>query len=273
MKVKSGFTLTELLVVITTIALLIFLFTPALAELRKSAADAECMMNLNRWGTIFKMYTADNYGFFTDGEYYDERLPSLGRHMRGGDWLTTLWDDYIAPDPNILLCPMAASVERETPIAFRCWGGGRPNNEDMERYIPKKPDARGSYTLNNWVNNVSLAGNQGPYDRKLFWRNVQVANSSEIPIFTDSTRWAFYPKTADTPPPYEGNMGGAVANEMRRICINRHDGAVNILMMDFSARRVSLKKLWEPTMRWHRKWFEEASESGQPQWPDWMKDF
>jgi len=37
---------------------------------------------------------------------------------------------------------------------------------------------------------------------------------------------------------------------MKRVCIDRHNGYVNGVFLDFSARRIGLKELW--VLKWHR---------------------
>lgn len=63
---------------------------------------------------------------------------------------------------------------------------------------------------------------------------------------------------------------------MRRFCINRHDGYVNIAFLDGSVRRIGLKELW--TLKWHRNYATRNpwTRSGGVQpvaWPDWMRAF
>ena len=56
-KSTKGFTIVELLVVISIIALLIALLLPALARARKLALTTECLSNLNQQGVVMQMYT------------------------------------------------------------------------------------------------------------------------------------------------------------------------------------------------------------------------
>jgi hypothetical protein len=65
-------------------------------------------------------------------------------------------------------------------------------------------------------------------------------------------------------------------NEMKRFCINRHDGFVNGLFVDKSVRKVGLKELW--TLKWHQNfdtrgaWTRTGGVLPQD-WPAWMGRF
>ena len=74
----------------------------------------------------------------------------------------------------------------------------------------------------------------------------------------------------DAPPEYDGQIYyGYIfynVNEIRNFCINRHNGGVNGLFLDFSARKIGLKELWELT--WHRNWFTTPAGFPDP-YPPW----
>jgi len=63
---------------------------------------------------------------------------------------------------------------------------------------------------------------------------------------------------------------------MRNFCIDRRDGAINVLFMDWSVRKVGLKELW--TLKWHRSYdtagrWTKAGGVEPDDWPEWMRKF
>jgi len=85
------------------------------------------------------------------------------------------------------------------------------------------------------------------------------------------------PYPVDDPPPYDGAPRTSMADdEIRIFCINRHEGAMNMLFMDWTVRRVGLKELW--TLKWHRNCdvngpWTRAGSVLPSDWPEWMRSF
>ena len=55
---------------------------------------------------------------------------------------------------------------------------------------------------------------------------------------------------------------------MKRYAINRHEGYIDAVFVDFSVRKVPLKGLWK--LKWHREFNDEGYRGT---WPDWMEGF
>jgi prepilin-type processing-associated H-X9-DG protein len=60
------------------------------------------------------------------------------------------------------------------------------------------------------------------------------------------------------------------------MCIDRHSGGVNVLLMDWSVRKAGIKELW--TFKWSRKFdtagkWTRAGGVRPEDWPKWMRGF
>ncbi len=79
---RSGFTLVELLVVISIIAILIALLLPALAKAKQEALSVQCASNLKSLGQITAEYTDTYDGFLPFGadwsQFIGGEYPSIG---------------------------------------------------------------------------------------------------------------------------------------------------------------------------------------------------
>lgn len=187
---------------------------------------------------------------------------------------------------NLLLCPAATKVAEspDEPGTSRAW------SYDIRNCYPAPGEPslitiKGSYSINSWTNSqISSFARPSPWN----WKNVNgVQGKNNIPVFADSTHFDGWPQDYDTPPPQPDAPTGDTGwlNEMRHFCIDRHNnGTINMLFMDWSARKVGLKELW--TLKWHRNFNSENSwtlagcggdiEAYNARWnaaAPWMKDF
>ena len=149
----TGFTLIELFVVISIIALLIAILLPALQKARNQGRAVVCQANLNQWGSILALYTEGNEG----------RLPT---NFEGALWF--LRGPFLSEDdPNkpsvyqdinakgIGCCPMAVRPrdDEDTPGFFNIRSiVGKPGStfEAWEITTPL-PRFHGSYGFNHWL--------------------------------------------------------------------------------------------------------------------------
>ena len=228
---------------------------------RRRAKEMVCLSNIHQWGTMFDMFTNDHDGYFNSG--WDIRETEL--------WMNAL-RPYYTDNLNLLLCPEAGKGMESVndSVMFRAWFRDFNLPDDGQFHCV------GSYSINSWTNNMT--SDRGFRLEEWFWKNIQDVNDkSNIPVFADSTWHDCWPRQTDIPAPYPNGMGNmGITQEMNLFCIDRHNGAINMLFMDFSARKVGLKELW--TLKWHRSYYidgpwTKAGGIWESDWPLWMKNF
>jgi len=251
---RKGFTLIELLVVIAIIALLMAILMPALQSVKKQARTISCQASLRQWILIWKMYTDENNGYFHRG--------LGGESQSGGErWPTVMRTHY--KNLDMRLCPMATKPLSEGGLTpFAAWG-----------VFDDGYDTVGSYGFNEWLcNRVISGGGQGGN----YFRSVNNKPAHNIPLFLDCYWYDVWAHAVDHPPAHEADTHSPGSNEMKRVCLNRHSGAVNSAFLDWSIRKVGLKELW--TLKWHRRYdtrgpWTKAGGVQPDEWPEWMGGF
>jgi prepilin-type N-terminal cleavage/methylation domain-containing protein len=269
---RAGFTLIELLVVIAIITLLLAILLPVTRQIRNQGRAVVCQSNLRQWGTIFHMYTQENQDYF---------FPSLVE--------TAIWfirGSYVRNnDPNIppvlndtntqkyACCPMAQKVgsghwgmifngiriEGKMGSTFEAWDLSGP-----------EPLFRCSYGFNDALFSPLFYGFPPKRISASIRYGVNISNvkgRDNIPIFFDSALPIDGFHLWEHRPPLNHEMG---------VFINRHNGCINVLFMDWSVRKIGLKGLY--TLKWNME-FNTAgpwTKAGgiQPEdWPEWMQGF
>jgi prepilin-type processing-associated H-X9-DG protein len=227
---------------------------------RRRAKAAVCESNLGQWGGLFERYGDDHDGRFNPG--WDEYPTGL--------WMNALRPYYQDRWP-LLKCPTATNVVEGL--------GGRGTFRAWHRYVATPGGGQfryvSSYGINSWTNDMSR--DLGVRPETYFWKTPDSAEQPDlVPVFADSTWHDAWPFHTDPPMEYGRGGQGVGGDEINHFCIDRHDGAVNLLFMDWSARKVGLKELW--TLKWHRSFNTEgpwtlAGGMLPSYWPEWMRPF
>lgn len=239
MKVKKGFTLIELLVVISIIALLLAILMPALGKVKEKARTVVCRSGLKQWGLVVALYATDNEGYLQDN----------GAGMPNGQVWYNLYRDYYQ-DPEIRSCPSAKKRSKDTTLFDNTSYRGYSDQAYVIVYGTGQEDDLGSYAINAWIQNPTGAGAGDPWATtysKYFWRSTSVRDAAKIPAFLDGSYRSLNPIEGDgnQAPSEPEDMQVGWNNSMKRVCIDRHSGAVNVVFLDGHADQVNLKA-WCP---------------------------
>ncbi len=247
---RHAFTLIELLVVIAIIALLMAILMPALQEVRNQAKSVICQSNLKQWGLVLNFYADDHNGYFMAGQTpYFEWMEPAEPYYKAGD---------------MRYCPM---VSERKDVGRASWGD--------TFLLWESGDYTGSYGINEFLFNPppSLEQQWGA-STTMNWRTKNVKLASYIPAFADCLWVGGAPHHVDDPPEFEGQWSYSFGDNMKRFCLNRHNEAINVAMLDWSVRHVRLKRLWQ--MKWNREYdvagpWTKAGGAMPENWPEWMR--
>ena len=266
MRKPKGFTLIELLMVISIVVLLMAILLPALQRVRRQAKAVACQSNLRQWGVIFSMYTNDNRG-------------TLPTHVGIGP---LVWPEelrtYSSDNNDLLLCPTASrcNIRPDNPYPIS------DSSTDIRAVGSKSTAWEYRFTVGQVVK-VHFSGSYG-VNKSLhsYYYSIDSLRPhsvrNNIPVLLDCVYTHARPMERNNPPEYEGQIDRYEG--MKYFCINRHDGGVNSLFLDWSVRKVGLKELW--TLQWgpfsraaviaHSPWTKAGGV--QPEdWPQWMRSF
>jgi len=253
MKVK-GFTLVELLVVISIIAMLLSILMPSLNKARKAAQGVVCGSNQRQLSMGMRLYSENNKG----------RAPAFG--MAAGDY----WQYKIAPYLNskeyakdpvkalksgmaTMLCP---STKRQPPGItsmgiYYNYGTAKLAWRNLEGTGTGSGYSDGSYGLNLWLAPEFTAFSGAFPTRKCWPMYSVVPRAASVPVFGDCN-WVggwpdgdnFATRNTDT-----GIQWGASNQEnLGRYLLSRHGRAINVAFVDGHGEKVPLYKLWD--LKW-----------------------
>jgi prepilin-type N-terminal cleavage/methylation domain-containing protein len=264
-RIKKGFTLVELLVVISIIALLLSILMPSLGKAKEQARMVVCKSTLKQWGTVFSLYAQENDGKFMAG-YWNQKAGFPTVHT------TDQWPGALKPyyqNPKLRLCPNAirAATYFHSNYKFptgpdQAWGNFGNNTSKNSAF---DGEWYGSYGINGWVHNPPATTDLYPGYRDslktdAFLRKASVPNASNTPLMLDALWLELYPTPTDTVcntpaevynaiNPYGSNAGG-----LPRACVPRHSSAngykQNVIFLDSSVRDVKMMEFWG--LKWHR---------------------
>ena len=234
---------------------------PAMQCVRRQAKTMGCQSNQRQWGIAF---TLDDEPV----SYLDRFQPFLRSYV---DY-NRMDDNSLRTDANeIYLCPSAKKMGKPVPslapeyLNLEAWDGSKST---AWAYKFMGQLFTSSYSVNTMSENMPKR------------KAISQERPSEVPILFDSTfRLTGLVESDDPPPRYDDMPRGIPTNKDTRacaICIDRHNGGINIVFMDASVRKVGLKELW--TLRWNVEFdttgpWTKAGGVQLHDWPEWMRGF
>jgi len=231
-RVRSAFTLTELLVVIVIIAILAGLLFPVMGLVRSRADSTQCVSQLRQIGTAMAAYVSDNNGILPGPLTFKQSATYVSGQPGS---LAALLENYLgttgsrSPDGNSRYSPLF-----ECPAAAR-----KLNDPTKPTYLVdmlQSPDAGQSV----W-GDVTL--NQKPLPMTAL-NNWSLAYSGGAPLSPSET-WAIQ----DADQNYVAQVSGIYSGPVDDLLPTQaHDDHWNDLFFDFHvARRTTLIEIMSPT--------------------------
>jgi hypothetical protein len=223
---------------------------------------------MKQWGNCYAMYADTWDGSTPAGWIRNTPVPNPPEDYAKCYWMEAL-RPYYGDEGDLRLCPMA--TKPGTKLGVGPWGGvdiawgifGEPG--DLDRI--GEPWNTWSYVIigdygstgnNGWIAdpppNVTPPDLGEDHPVAWNWRNFNISGAGQVPMHGDNQWLDCWPMVKDDIPLFEGEPFGSYSDytHMVRICINRHDGFVNWVFMDYSVRPVGLKELWQ--FKWHRRY-------------------
>lgn len=246
----AGFSLMELLVVISIITLLISIIQPSLKNAREVARQSTCLSNIRQIGTGWQSYTTESLGGI-----FDYTLNRPDRKL----W-TTMLAPFYGNDAAVLHCPSANDPPGDTGLGNIGIAGVRMGDASLD-WI----EARPGYNAPHPFNRSSYCYNGNMFADSVYntaanrWqKTTMIANPDNVPILGDGIWRSATPGLAGVAKRFPPNLFDPLSSATNvddavfRWVTNRHGNASQIVFADSHASAIPLNKMW--SLQWHRNY-------------------
>jgi len=244
---QFGFTLAELMVVVSILAILIAILLPSLIAARESAKTIQCLTNTRTLSQAYVTYTLDNYG---RGMAWGAEAP-----------FTPLLE-YYGDNDDARVCPNTEGV-----LSDGNRNGTVGSAETLwERKAAGYDAEQGSYGINGFLYDpdapslqsvlfvASASNSQFP---KPWYQNYSdITDPANTPLFGDCNWIDAYPHHDDRVPP-DFSKGARWSEgldrnpwQLGRYTLDRHNMGINMSFTDGRAATITFGDLW--TYRWSK---------------------
>lgn len=250
---RGAFSLIELLVVISIIAVLASMLMGAVKLVRESAISSTCQSQERQLGLALNAYAGEFEGqfrtyFATGGCWMDLMAPYLDSEART-KWTPAMGNPLalIPGVERIFSCPAARQPRQpgdgpwttapEVGTATRAWGN------HISAATATFNNHLGSYGLNDWLITLPTIASFRPSEMPAWgdsvWLKAKPRNGAGFPTPDQPGTTAAALQTGTESLPWTDT------NELRQFCISRHRGlTVNVVFVDGHASSVRLPELW-----------------------------
>lgn len=226
-----GFTLVELLVVVSIIALLIAILLPSLRKAREQAKCAVCLSNLHQMGLSLTTYALENRDHFP--------AAACGA--------------AIAPEENYWLCTLQRCARQ--PLVSRCL-----NDKTEAPFLdwsnpPRNRETWDNYRWSSYAMNFSLVSTpQNPHE----YNRLDTIRRPDSVIYLAEIRCGGGYDHGDH---IHSDLFVGVEAPKAEVAWDRHDGRSNYLFVDSHVETLHWRKTWDYPSR--NLWYP----SHAPGWP------